>query len=201
MDAIKIALVVVIVFAIGVLALPSTVSLFAGEHTWYSRNEIDCLKCHADIFDELKVSAHHSTVDGEAGWSGKECLSCHQVEFGNGTQFKKGAHAATIVPCGYCHFNSSNAPVAGGFGLSDLAGDTGELASHRSFVLKSRDVHLMSNESESCVACHTPVNVSILFNVSVEATIVAENRIVAENVSGWDMEIYPSGFENRMEVK
>jgi len=49
------------VVAVGLFALPSTVSLFSGQHRWYNisgtGNEIPCIKCHADIYDEYTLTA------------------------------------------------------------------------------------------------------------------------------------------------
>jgi len=57
MNSNKVALMVIAVVAIGIFALPSTVSLFSGQHTWYNLNDtgsqVPCEKCHADIDDEM----------------------------------------------------------------------------------------------------------------------------------------------------
>ncbi|RCV62948.1 hypothetical protein C5S53_16305 [Methanophagales archaeon] len=52
------ALLVVAIDAIGIFALPSSVSLFSGQHTWYDLsnsvggtsgvNNVPCEKCHAE---------------------------------------------------------------------------------------------------------------------------------------------------------
>jgi hypothetical protein len=52
-----IALLAVAIVAIGIFALPSSVSLFSGQHTWYDLsgdgNDVPCEKCHAEIKDEM----------------------------------------------------------------------------------------------------------------------------------------------------
>ncbi len=199
-------LIVIILFAVGILVLPSTTSLFAGEHMWYdlsNEKSVPCVKCHADVYDELKHSANHSMVDMKAGVDGGECLVCHRANTsityasvsGGYTTAEPGkeAHAATIVSCGYCHFNSTNpfnAPVAGGFGLSDFASnpgnDTGINASHYSFVIRSRESGLLYNESESCVACHTTVNITMNFTAAVESKILV-NDTYTSSQSHWDV--------------
>lgn len=188
-----------IIFTMGLVVLPSTVNLFAGEHSFYNIKqgyESRCIKCHADIYDELKAGANHSKVDGTDGWSGEECLGCHRantsITFANATTGSPGkeAHAATIIDCGYCHLNSSNlfnAPLAGGFGLSGMGNDTGYNASHYSFMIESRDSDLLKNESEPCVACHTNTRVRINFTMTSEAKVTFNNTLGASD-SYWDLE-------------
>jgi len=60
MDSKRIALMAIAVVAIGIFALPSTVSLFNGQHSWYDLTDyseghttVPCEKCHADIADEM----------------------------------------------------------------------------------------------------------------------------------------------------
>lgn len=193
----------------GLVVLPTTVSLLASQHSFYKVNEgyeSRCIKCHADIYEELKGGSNHSTIDGSSGFSGKECLSCHRANvsmtYANASKNQPGeeAHAATITDCGYCHFNRNNnfnAPVAGGFGLSDLQPDTGRYASHQNFVIKSRKGNLVLNHSESCIACHTNCMVEINFNVSAKSRVSVTNT-----ASGWDFEsIQPVGFDNYTEKK
>ncbi|MFP3909162.1 MAG: hypothetical protein ACLFVI_06040 [Archaeoglobaceae archaeon] len=199
----------VALFTMGLVVLPTTVSLLAGQHSFYETNEgyeSRCIKCHADIYEELKGGANHSTVDGSSGLSGKECLACHRanvsITYANASKNQPGkeAHAATTTDCGYCHFdqnNSFNAPVAGGFGLSNLEPDTGAYASHYSFVIQSREGDLISKHSESCIACHTNCMVEINFNVSVKSRVSVTNT-----ADGWEIgSIQAIGFTNYTEKK
>jgi len=203
MSTAKIALIVTVIFIIGVLVLPATINLLAGSHTYYDIEEgygARCIKCHADVYEELKASAYHSTVDGIPGVSGDECVSCHRAN--TTITFGKEAHAATIFPCSFCHLNSSNAfnaPIAGGFGMSDLTDDTGIKESHFSFVYNSVESPLLYNESESCIACHSTISLDIGFRVPIESTIVANNTYSSD--SYWEIDsIELSEFTNHNEV-
>lgn len=124
------------------------------------------------------------------------------ITYANASRNQPGdeAHAATIINCGYCHFdrdNNFNAPVAGGFGLSNLQPDTGIYASHYSFVIQSREGGLISNHSESCIACHTNCRMEINFNVSVKSRVSVTNT-----ANGWEFEpIKAVGFDNYTEEK
>ncbi len=115
-------LLAVAVVAIGTFALPSTVSLFSGQHTWYDLgakgNDVPCEKCHADIEAEMNAGVGPHT--GETGYGRFECGYCHRVfpiehknasfatytyASGDGTAAEPGkeAHAASTVACMYCH--------------------------------------------------------------------------------------------------
>ncbi|MCZ7403131.1 MAG: hypothetical protein O8C61_12990 [Candidatus Methanoperedens sp.] len=71
----KIILLSFAVIAVGLFALPSTMSLFAGQHTWYNVEDIPCKKCHQDIYDELTTqSAYHGKFESSYG---NACGRCH----------------------------------------------------------------------------------------------------------------------------
>ena len=191
-------LIVVIIATIGILVLPSTISLFQGSHLWYNLSGgygEKCLKCHADIYDEMTQSSYHDTVDGSSGVSGRECYVCHRanvsIVYANATTGQPGqeAHAASTIQCGYCHFNSSNpfnAPVAGGFGKSDLASDSGSEAAHLSFLQGAINSTLGYGENEACIACHTPVGVKFNITVPTQFNITARNSISGSS-SYWNI--------------
>ncbi len=123
MNGNKIALMAIAVVAIGIFALPSTMSLLGGQHTWYELDGckgVPCEKCHADVHDELsEKTAAHSDFD---------CYTCHRANkiiryaAGGGTVNPgKQAHAASTIACMECHeYNAkvTQGPFAGGFKVS-----------------------------------------------------------------------------------
>ena len=123
-------LLAVAVIALGIFALPSTVSLFSGQHTWYDltgNKSVPCEKCHADIAEEMNALAGPHT--GETGFQRMKCSFCHRtfpIEDTEGDDINqtyknyeytygsvgdavtdvtpgKESHAASTVPCMYCH--------------------------------------------------------------------------------------------------
>jgi hypothetical protein len=70
----KIILLSFAVVAVGLFALPSTMSLFSGQHTWYDVEDIKCQKCHQDIYEELQNSAYHGGFETSYG---NACGRCH----------------------------------------------------------------------------------------------------------------------------
>ncbi|NQE45753.1 hypothetical protein C5S31_07015 [ANME-1 cluster archaeon GoMg2] len=128
MESKKIAFVLIAVIAIGIFALPSTVSLFSGQHSWYDLTDystghttVPCEKCHADIAAEMEThTGPHAELSG-----GLYCEDCHRVFYdyagttqgqapawpkytyalglGAGSTPGKEAHAVSTVECMDCH--------------------------------------------------------------------------------------------------
>jgi hypothetical protein len=123
MDSKRIVLMAIAVVAMGIFALPSTVSLFSGQHSWYDlsesiegvsgRNNVPCEKCHADIADEMQIGNNGAHED-------LTCAMCHRAPFTDYTYARghyyigtvpgyypptpgKEAHAASVVECMDCH--------------------------------------------------------------------------------------------------
>ena len=113
--------------------MAQTASIFAGQHVWYNLSsgndvggQIPCEKCHADVAEEMSLLLGPHT--GETGYGRMECEFCHrtfwfeeaddvnqtiynryfytyaQVNYESiGVQPGKEAHAASTIPCMYCH--------------------------------------------------------------------------------------------------
>jgi hypothetical protein len=100
----KFALVTIAVVAIGLFALPSSISLFSGQHAWYdlgnAGSQVPCEKCHAEIRDEMVSTGAHE---------GFTCECCHRTDAAVGSyagesgETGTGAHAASTEDCMICH--------------------------------------------------------------------------------------------------
>jgi len=142
MNSNKMVLIAVAIVAIGIFALPSTVSLFSGQHSWYglntAGNQIPCEKCHMDIQDEMKhdLNGVHTTLDAPG-------CDCHRVtgsallppdtRIGTGVASGDGgttpgttAHAAATIACMICHEQGTTYPFAGGFNQSAVEASAGK---------------------------------------------------------------------------
>jgi len=159
----KIALLMVAILAIGIFALPSTMAMFGGQHNWYDLeddgNQVPCIKCHADVYDEFQNTGIHKTLaggtnsdSGDFGDAGtyevdQACHACHRTDLtgytyasgdGSGSTPGAEAHAASTIACMECHeygvagldANYSTYPFAGGFAnMSSSAFDYNDSAS------------------------------------------------------------------------
>ncbi len=154
----KIILLSVAVVAVGLFALPSTMSLFSGQHTWYTGENVSCKKCHQDIYDEITSSSNQ--VHTDAGMA-QNCEQCHRTTgFGNvGANITYGqwagsdnygpgggnvtgkvnvtAHAAVTVECLACH-GVGNTTYGRDKGLTGVAQELqGNSEAHRDFYYAS----------------------------------------------------------------
>lgn len=148
------------VIAVGTFALPGTVSLFSGQHTWYDLsgrgNGVPCEKCHADI--EAEMNAGIGPHTGETGYERMKCEHCHRVfpiahknasfetytyAYADGvTTVEPGreAHAASTVACMYCHSGNKSETISGG----------------------------KHDEESDCISCHTEGGLMGLVPPSIE---------------------------------
>ncbi len=82
----KFSLAVIALVGIGVFALPSTIALFAGQHTFYnidaSGNQIPCQKCHGDVKVELSGQATNPVTGTKGPHANFQCEYCHRAEAG-----------------------------------------------------------------------------------------------------------------------
>ena len=103
------------VVAAGLFVLPATVSMFAGQHSWYDPKDqgIPCEKCHWLEYEEMRGVERtdhvpHVGVSRGVEWA-FDCEECHSVTMNisshhhNGTIDHTPAHAATTLSCLDCH--------------------------------------------------------------------------------------------------
>ena len=218
----RIVLMAVAVIALGIFALPSTVSLFSGQHSWYELgaygSQVPCEKCHSDIADEMASTGAHKDFP---------CENCHRTdadvrayasEEGAGT----GAHAASVEDCMICHDFECDGnyihdyiaaadclachpmllpeqlypPTAGGFNLTNAPNDSGTKAAHKAFIVDSKNSTLMTGTNEACIACHTRVGVNITWtkNENLEFTVTEDSE------GNWTIPSFAAGGENVTQV-
>lgn len=81
----KLSLALIALVGVGVFALPSTMALFAGQHSFYNidatGNQVPCVKCHGDVKAELGSGS--SSLTGTKGpHADFKCEYCHRAEAG-----------------------------------------------------------------------------------------------------------------------
>jgi hypothetical protein len=208
MDSSKLVLMAIAIVAVGLFALPHSVSLFSGQHTWYDLSEsaasdIPCEKCHADINDEM-LDADNGIHEALAGPG----CTCHRINAssvaiggygGKAPEPGTTAHAAETVACMVCHEDGTGLPFAGGFSQEAVeaaaggsttpytyssGGRGGEHAAHNQFIGQAIDDTLMEDSNEACIACHTRVGVDIQWTKNVGMNFQArENDLGVWTVS------------------
>lgn len=224
MNSNKLVLFAVAIVAVGIFALPSTVSLFSGQHTWYNLNDqgnqLPCQKCHQDIEDEMVSGDNgvHRTLNATG-------CDCHRVTppdtrlttgvaSGDGilaSEPGNESHAAAAIACMICHEQGTTFPFAGGFNQSAVEasagksspyyynhsdGSGGEHAAHNAFIGQAIKDDLMEDSNEACIACHTRVGVNITWTKNVYLEFIAK-----ENETGvWNVSDFAAGGTNVTQV-
>ncbi len=223
----KVILLTIVIFAVGMLVMPQTASLFAGQHWWYNisgnGNQVPCQKCHADVYEELKDSYHKNM--GCACHRANLSITYAEVKNGKITDYQPGkqAHAATTVACMLCHqinasLNSSMpGPFAGTFNITAFGVKsnyrysnltfTGMCSAHNSFVANAIKNNTLRDSTEACVACHMKVNITINFhvykwiNISTDHVILGYYSLTGLNESYINVTSDSFGYTNITEVK
>lgn len=198
----RLILIGICIAAVGLIALPQTLALFAGQHDFYevSRDPdnlgVPCAKCHGDVKSELSGSQVHSSV---------RCEDCHVLALtykGAKVGGNKDIHAAATPACLDCHDGSITAaqwhnftddePIVCanchvGTALPTFANATsilyGANESHKRFAVDSSNATLLKGANEACVGCHTHVAVDINwvkpYKLSFNATACEDGWIVS----------------------
>ena len=183
--------------AVGLIALPQTLALFAGQHTFYevSRDPqnlgVPCAKCHGDVYSELSGSDVHSSV---------RCEDCHVIALmykGAKVGGNEDIHAAATPACLDCHdgklgkdqwhsftenFTSHCVDCHGSPVTYNIDNATsilyGANESHKKFAFDASNATLLKGANEACVGCHTHVNVDSVWqkptNLSFKASVSSE---------------------------
>ncbi|MCG2738021.1 MAG: hypothetical protein L6282_16705 [Candidatus Methanoperedenaceae archaeon] len=195
----KLILIGIGIAAIGLIALPQTLALFAGQHDFYETSRtppygVPCAKCHADVYSELARSKVHEKV---------ECEGCHILALtykGAKVGGNESIHAAGAPACMDCHdgklttgqwheIAKTSGTCAGGVNChgSGISRDTtfknatsilyGANESHKKFAedAAAPNATLLKGANEACVGCHTHTYVDIAWerptNLSFKASV------------------------------
>ena len=172
----KVLLLSVAVIAVGLFAMPSTLSLFSGQHTFYNGSEVSCAKCHADIYNELTVGAGNQV---HTSGSLKACEGCHRTNSssltadlipynatlnlsagggnwsGTNVTTNANAHAAVTMECIGCHSGVPDELLG-----SEAAHGDFYNASNYSTGVNQTQINL-KGANTACIGCHTHAIVNI----------------------------------------
>jgi len=174
------------IVAIGLFVIPSTMSMFVGQHTWYSVRTADeqgklCARCHwAEVSEwQNNVGGAHDTYKLPSG-ADPGCF-CHQI---NETRLEDyGFNPAEITDFGFEIFNESgnisndsdswlpewrtnttpHAAITIGcvdchYNASDQLNQS--TSAHRQFQAEARNATGASSNT-ACLACHTMIGLNI----------------------------------------
>jgi hypothetical protein len=189
------------IMAIGVIILPQTIAMFAGQHDWYDTtqtgNQAPCEKCHNDINTELSQPGTTNTMHRLMG-----CDQCHVTTAPNSEGFTKGPggqfHAAASAACIDCHNTTllygtfTHTPAVDALGCltchknpQQFPGNfsaveilTGSEEVHKSFANQANVARLLKGSNEACISCHTHVRVNITWERATSMEFSATENVV-----------------------
>ena len=200
----------VAIVAIGLFVIPSTMSMFVGQHQWYSvktpaQQYQLCERCHqAEVGEWTANSGAHSTY----ALTGEGCF-CHQI---NETQIAGfGINTSVIGDFGFEIFNES-----GGINSSNASWLTAwrtQDTPHAAITIGCTDCHvnataqLANNDSAhkqfqeqatssagatantACMACHTMVGLDITMERNYGGLIIYANHTVDAGIYNWTVDV------------
>jgi hypothetical protein len=196
----KLILIGFAVAAVGMVALPQTLALFAGQHNFYdtittniyngtgTTTNIPCEKCHGDVATELTqggaVNAAHNSVG---------CAGCHMTApqkegLNNGPtgQF----HAAAAPACLDCHSGAGgggqDARNILGILVNGVANGT-NVEVHAAFANQSGNLTFLKDANEACVGCHTHVAVNISWSKAYMMSFKVAARTLNDGNHSWNI--------------
>ncbi len=180
----KLILIGIAISSIGIVALPQTLALFAGQHNFYDTIEqgpdaVPCGKCHADIYAEL---TQPGSVNSEHLKQG--CDGCHitapvdKESLTQGGGINMDFHAAAAPACLDCHSGTGPGKDA----RSILVGPE---EVHRPFALEANSSNLLKSSNEACIACHTHVAVDINWTKGYKISFNAMEFIAIDGTHNW----------------
>lgn len=172
----RILLLSVAVITVGLFAMPSTLSLFAGQHTFdKAGNTTICAKCHSDVLTEIQFGNYHKSLI-PAGAGGNECKGCHTSatvagnliprgnQSGNGTATSVGLY---IANGSFAYGNGTNISVGSVHAAVTVECKACHYAvdftndAHKDFADNTTAEPWLKGANEACIGCHTKVAVNM----------------------------------------
>ena len=185
----RIVLLGIAIVAIGLFILPETIAMFVGQHDFYDTtgvgNQVNCLKCHGDVRDELNRASAVNTYHRFGYDDARMCEDCHMTTApqskeglvqGPGGQF----HAAAAPACIDCHDGT-------GPGLGALEIITGPEEVHRAFVNESNKSKFLKGANEACISCHTHIGVNITWTKATTIEFDSEEVVLPDGSHYWNV--------------
>jgi hypothetical protein len=189
MDRKKLAFLIILVVAVGVIVLPTIV--------WYIEEEWVEEKFPAESMVSEGVDPTYLAVMAEIWVGGAHlnftCATCHHSPIADfdfhvecmdchGATGNISGHWETLEcrDCAICHWSGGSDIAsyfdfvsAGGFGMNATPFDVGSMAGHEGLILVAMENTTMAGANEACVACHTEISVS---NASIDMSDFLENK-------------------------
>lgn len=213
MRGMQVIILAIAIVAIGLFILPSTLSMFVGQHTWYSVKNTDdmvtlCGKCHQPEVDEWKTNIDnggaHATFEKVYGTQ-SGCAICHQV---NSTALADYGLDVSALS-GYSFEDFTQEDLTNTSNATDFQGTwRSQTTPHAAIKVDCADCHynatvqLMNSSSAhsdfynqstanatnsaACIGCHTMTDVNISWYKFGGLDI---NATINKSTNLWEIEV------------
>ena len=128
--------ILLLVLTLTLIAVPSTMSYFTGQHTYDAKT---CIDCHPDEENDVTMGTAMTTFS---------CINCHP--FGPTSGLIENGHSATDNMCNECHIYTENQFISQG-------------DSHQNLYQAAIDDDSRVYANEACFFCHSDATKSIDF--------------------------------------
>ncbi len=137
-----------------------------------SSDDSSCSSCHEEPASQIHNSPSHNF----------ECAECHDEQ--DNTPCEE--NMSKISCMAKCHGSEPDSSSiggfpAGGFGLTNVSGDTGSRAAHMGFINDAKNSEEMLDTNEACIGCHT--HAAIRINWTHRAVIEFEAVMCEESTA------------------
>jgi hypothetical protein len=201
------------VAAVGLVALPQTLALFAGQHNFYDtitnnvykgsgdgKTAINCGKCHADIFAELNQNGSVNQMHMNEGCDGCHMSTAPRLEgLTNGPPNATNGqfHAAAAPACLDCHGNYGGIYTGLAANATNILYGPAEVHIPFASQANTSGNPLLKGSNEACVACHTHVAVNIGWTKAYMMNFTAQEYTAADGNHSWTVSNFTTrGFVN-----
>ncbi|HWR26751.1 MAG TPA: hypothetical protein VN316_02630 [candidate division Zixibacteria bacterium] len=181
----KISILMIAVVAIGIFALPASMSIGAGQHKFRQYDSANttaaqfCGQCHGDnVQAELDASDARSANNALLGYAGVGvrvhgtigCQSCHAITEGymkaGGKTNATSQHAALLPSCLNCHGAGNT------WGFNNVAAELSNTTEAHKFFNSTTD------DDIQCIGCHTYVNKSGTISYTTSGGVTAKGLLI-----------------------
>lgn len=191
MDRKRLAFLMVIIVAVGVIILPHFVVYIEEElEREEERIPLELMipegidPTYLDVMEEMTLgnahrnfscaTCHHSPI---ADYDFHvECMDCH----GDTGNISGHWETSECRDCNICHWSGGSDIAsyfdfvsAGGFGMNTTQFDVGDMEGHEELIFAAINDTTMAGANEACLACHTEINLS---NVSIDMSTFLDTK-------------------------
>lgn len=148
----KIVFLAIAIVAVGMFALPSTLAMYTGQHSFVNASEVSCDKCHPST-SGIGLELAGSNITAHSNFTCNQCHGAGNTDINLSDNNSLGHAASVGITCLGCH---GTAAVTGANVTAELGNAN---AAHKN--LNVSNPQFAATADDACSACHTAVDVNM----------------------------------------